>query len=142
MTETITLHGHPICKGVAEGEALVTDRPLSFIAAGISNEEGIVRIDGHPLQGKSISGKVLVYDTDIFSTGAALSFFTKATVFDTAPAAVIWRRAHNIGAGATIYAEVPSMDGIEEGLPWDLISDGDSVKVDSDQGIVEVTKKS
>jgi predicted aconitase with swiveling domain len=55
---------------------------------------------------------------------------------------VIWRRAHNIGAGATIYAEVPSMDGIEEGLPWDLISDGDSVKVDSDQGIVEVTKKS
>ena len=34
------------------------------------------------------------------------------------------------------------MDRIEEGLPWDFISDGDWVKVDSEQGIIEVTKKS
>ena len=45
MSETITLHGHPVSKGVAEGEALVCDKPMSFIAAGVSNEEGIVRID-------------------------------------------------------------------------------------------------
>ena len=134
MSETITLHGHPVSKGVAEGEALVCDKPMSFIAAGVSNEEGIVRIDGHPLTGESVAGKVVIYDTDIF--------FTKKTVFDTAPAAVIWRKAHNIGAGSTIYAGVPSMDRIEEGLPWDLISTGDWVKVDSEQGIVEVTKKS
>ncbi len=141
MSETITLHGHPVSKGVAEGEALVCDKPMSFIAAGVCNEEGIVRIDGHPLAGQSVAGKVVIYDTDIFSTGAALSFVTKATVFDTAPAAVIWRKAHNIGAGATIYTKVPSMDRIEEGLPWDLIKTGDWVKVDSDQGIVEVTRK-
>lgn len=141
MSETIVLHGHPVSEGVAEGEALVCDKPMSFIAVGISNEEGVVRMDGHPLQGQSIAGKVLVYDTDIYSTGAALSLFTKATVFDTAPAAVIWRRAHNIGAGGTIYAGVPSMDRIEEGLPWDLIKTGDWVKVDSEQGIIEVTKK-
>jgi predicted aconitase with swiveling domain len=142
MSETITLHGHPISKGVAEGEALVCDKPLSFIAVGISNEEGIVRIDKHPLNGQSVAGKVLIYDTDIFSTGGALSIYTKKTIFNTAPAAVIWRNAHNIGAGGTIYAGVPSMDKIEEGLPWDLISTGDWVKVDSEQGIVEVTKKS
>ena len=58
MSETITLHGHPVSKGVAEGEALVCDKPLSFIAVGISNEEGIVRIDKHPLNGQSIAGKV------------------------------------------------------------------------------------
>lgn len=142
MSETITLHGHPVSKGVAEGEAIVCDKPMSFIAVGVSNEEGIVRIGGHPLEGESVAGKVLIYDTDIFSTGGALSLFAKKTIYDSAPAAVIWRSAHNIGAGGTIYSGIPSMDRIEEGLPWDLISTGDWVKVDSEQGIVEVTKKS
>ena len=142
MSETITLHGHPIAKGVAEGEALVTDRPLCFIAAAITNEEGIVRIDNHPLNGKSIAGKVLVYDTDIYSSGGAMIFLTKHRINQTTPVAVICRQMHNIGGGATIYCGVPSMDEIEEGLPWDFISDGDWVKIDADNGIIEVTKKS
>ena len=49
---------------------------------------------------------------------------------------------HNIGGGFTIYTGVPSIDRIKEGLPWDLINDGDWVKVDSEQGIIEVTKNS
>lgn len=142
MSQTITLHGRPISRGVAEGEAIVCDKPMSFIAAGVSNEDGTVRIGGHPLEGKKVAGKVLIYDTDIFSTGAALSLLTKKTIYNSAPAAVIWRNAHNIGAGGTIYAGVPSMDRIREGLPWNLIKTGDWVKVDSEKGIVEVTKKS
>ena len=142
MSETITLHGRPISKGVAEGEAIVTDKALSFIAAAITNDEGIVRMDGHPLQGRSVMHKVLIYDTDIYSTGAGLSFYTKWKINKLTPAAIICRQMHNIGGGFTIYTGVPSMDRIEEGLPWDFISDGDWVKVDSGQGIIEVTKKS
>ena len=142
MSETITLHGRPISKGVAEGEAIVTDKALSFIAAAITNDEGIVRMDGHPLQGRSVMHKVLIYDTDIYSTGAGLSFYTKWKINKSTPAAIICRQMHNIGDGFTIYTGVPSMDRIEEGLPWDFISDGDWVKVDSEQGIIEVTKKS
>ena len=142
MSETITLHGRPISKGVAEGEAIVTDKALSFIAAAITNDEGIVRMDGHPLQGRTVMHKVLIYDTDIYSTGAGLSFYTKWKINKSTPAAIICRQMHNIGGGFTIYTGVPSMDRIEEGLPWDFISDGDWVKVDSEQGIIEVTKKS
>ena len=142
MSETITLHGRPISKGVSEGEAIVTDKALSFIAAAITNDEGIVRMDGHPLQGRSVMHKVLIYDTDIYSTGAGLSFYTKWKINKSTPAAIICRQMHNIGGGFTIYTGVPSMDRIEEGLPWNFISDGDWVKVDSEQGIIEVTKKS
>ena len=141
ISETITLHGRPISKGVAEGEAIVTDKALSFIAAAITNDEGIVRMDGHPLQGRSVMHKVLIYDTDIYSTGAGLSFYTKWKINKSTPAAIICRQMHNIDGGFTIYTGVPSMDRIEEGLPWDFISDGDWVKVDSEQGIIEVTKK-
>ena len=142
MSQSITLHGRPISKGVAEGEAIVTDKPLSFIAAAITNDEGIVRMDGHPLQGKSVMDKVLVYDTDIYSTGAGLSFLTKWKINKSTPRAIICRKMHNIGRGFTIYTGVPSIARIQEGLPWDFISDGDWVKVDSEQGIIEVTKKS
>ena len=141
MPDKIVLHAHKISAGVAEGEALVTSKPLSFIAVSITNEEGLVRIDEHPLQGKSIKDKVLVYDTDILSTGAALSFYTKWLVFKTAPVALICRKMHNIGAGAAIYCGVPAVDKIQEGKPWDFIADGDWVKVDADQGVVEVTKQ-
>ena len=141
MAEKIVLHVHIISRGVAEGEALVTDKPLSFYAGAISNEEGIVRIDDHPLEGKSIKDKVLVYDTDILSTGAAISFYTKWLVFKTAPVALICRKMHNIGGGAAIYCGVPAVDKIQEGLPWEFISTGDWVKVDADQGVVEVTKQ-
>ncbi len=142
MGETITLHGRPISRGVAEGEAIVTDKALSFIAAAITNDEGIVRMDGHPLQGRSVMGKVLVYDTDIYSTGAGLSFYTKWKIDKSTPRAIICREMHNIGGGFTIYTGVPSIDRIREGLPWDLIGDGDWVRVDSERGIVEVTKRS
>lgn len=141
MSEKITLKCHKISGGVAEGEALVTDRPLSFYAGAISNEEGLIRIDGHPLAGETIGGKVLVYDTDIFTTGASLSFYSKKTVFNTAPVAVICRQFHGIGAGAVIYTNTPAVDKIEGGKPWDFIETGDWVKVDADSGVIEVTKK-
>ena len=141
MSQTVVLHGHPISRGVAEGEALVTDKPLSFYAGSISNEEGIVRIDNHPLEGKCIKDKVLIYDTCVFSTGAALSLYTKWLVYKTAPAAVICRRMHNIAAGGTIYSGIPAMDRIKEGEPWQFIESGDWVKVDADKGTIEVTKR-
>jgi predicted aconitase with swiveling domain len=142
MAEKITLHGRKISAGVVEGEALVTDRPLSFHAGAISNEEGLVRIDGHPLSGKRLAGKILVYDTDIFTTGATLSLYTKKTVFNVAPVGIIWRRAHGIGASGAIYSRIPGIDKIKEGKPWEFISTGDWVKINADEGTVEVTKKS
>jgi uncharacterized protein len=141
MTEKVVLHGHIISRGVAEGEALVTDRPLSFYAGSISNEEGMVRMDGHPLEGQFVKDKVLIYDTCVYSTGAALSLYTKSLIYKTAPAAVICRRMHNIAAGGLIYSGIPAMDRLKEGDPWSFIKTGDWVKVDADRGIIEVTPR-
>jgi len=141
MTQKIELHGRIISKGVAEGEALVCRSPLSFMASAIANETGMVRIHGHELEGKCVKDKVVVYDTDQFSTGASLSFYTKCTVYKTGPAAVICREMHNITGGAAIYCEVPAMDAIREGIPCDLIRTGDWVKVDAIRGVIEVTRK-
>lgn len=141
MGEKIVLHGRMISAGQAEGEALVTDKPLSLHAGAVSNEEGFIRIQDHPLAGKYIKGKILIYDTDYFTTGATLSIYTKKTVFNSAPAGMIWRKAHGIGASGAIYSGIPAVHKIKEGKPWEFIQTGDWVKIDADKGIVEVTKK-
>jgi predicted aconitase with swiveling domain len=141
MTHKFELHGRIISKGVAEGEALVTKKALSFMASSIANDTGIIRIHGHKLEGKCVKDKVVVYDTDQFSTGASLSFYTKHKIYNTSPVAVICREMHNIIGGAVIYCGVPAMDRIQEGNPWDLIQNGDWVKVDADRGVIEITRK-
>ena len=141
MSEKRMVRGHIISRGVAEGEALVTDKPLSFYAGSISNEQGLVRMDGHPLEGEIVKDRVLVYDTCVYSTGAALSLYTKWLVYKTAPAAIICRRMHNIAAGGAIYCGIPAMDRLEGGNPWDFIRTGDWVRVDAERGIIEVTPR-
>lgn len=141
MAEKITLHARMISAGTAEGVALVTDKPLSLHAGAVSNEEGYVRIDGHPLAGSYIKDKILIYDTDYFTTGATLSLYTKKTVFQSAPAGIIWRQAHGIGASGAIYSRIPAVHRIKEGKPWEFIKTGDWVRIDADKGIVEVTKR-
>ena len=141
MTQKIELHGRIMSKAIAEGQALVTDKGLSFMASAIADDTGIIRIHGHELEGECIRDKVVVYDTDQFSTGASLSFYTKFKIHKTSPAAIICREMHNIIGGATIYCGVPSMDRIQEGNPCELIRNGDWVKVDADRGVIEITRK-
>ena len=45
---------------MVEGEALVTDVPLTFLGF-VNRRTGIVEEPGHPLDGQSIAGKVLVF---------------------------------------------------------------------------------
>jgi predicted aconitase with swiveling domain len=141
MTKKTTLHGRMVSAGVAEGEALVTNKPLSLHAGAIANETGFVRIQDHPLSGHCIKDKILIYDTDYYTTGATLSLYTKKTVFNSAPAGIIWRKAHGIGASGAIYSGIPAVHKIEEGKPWEFIETGDWVKIDANRGVIEVTKR-
>ena len=45
---------------VIEGEALVTDVPLTFLGF-VNRRTGVVEEPGHPLDGQSIAGRVLVF---------------------------------------------------------------------------------
>jgi hypothetical protein len=49
---------------------------------------------GHPLMGQSYAGKIIVYDTDIFSTGGALGLYFKSRITHTGPLALICRTVH------------------------------------------------
>lgn len=138
MSEAKTYHGRVISKGKAEGEALVTRKPLSLMGSVLDLTTGVVQLGGHELEGQSVKDKILVYDTDYMSTSGSFGLLNMVQIYKCGPKGLIWRDAHNIGASAAIYARLPAMDRLREGAAWELIKSGDWVRLDADAGTVEV----
>jgi len=141
--QVITLRGITRVPGTAEGEALVTSEKLSHLANAIGSD-GVIRMQGHPLQGKSYSGKIIVYDTDKFSTGGAFGLYFKAKIGNTGPLALICRTVHPISVGGAVDAEIPAVDGFDVD-PCVEIRTGDWVKISApragEEAIVEVHRQ-
>jgi predicted aconitase with swiveling domain len=106
------LRGITRVAGQVEGEALVTTEKLSHLANAIGND-GVIRMHGHPLMGQSYAGKIIVYDTDIFSTGGALGLYFKSRIRHTGPLALICRTMHPISVGGAVDAHTPAVDGLD-----------------------------
>ena len=137
----LTLKGRGITSGVAEGEAVVTSEPFGF-AAGIDPATGEVCDKSHPWLGQNIRAKVLVFPYGKGSTGGGL-FALEAAKQGNAPAAVINLESDPVSVGGFILAEIlynkeiPVIDRLERN-PIEVIRTGDRVKVDANNGIVEI----
>jgi uncharacterized protein len=131
----IKLRGHVASKGKADGDALVSHEPFSFIQAEIST--GIVYQPGHDFHGKSIKDKILVYTTGCGPAGYHL-FMLKNSM--NAPKAIINIKPFYQQVGDAISSDLPMMYGVE-GILFDTIQTGDWVSVNADNGIITVKKK-
>ena len=101
-------------------------------------------MNGHPLMGKSYTGQVIVYDTDIFSTGGAWGLYFKAKIANTGPLALVCRTVHPISVGGAVDAEIPAADSFNQD-PCTVIRTGDWVKITAqragEEAIMEVRRK-
>lgn len=137
--KTIELSGRSVVLGRAQGLALVTTQPISFFG-GLDPEKGTVIEKRHELEGKKITGKVLVFPGGKGSTvGSYVIYAMKKK--GTAPAAIINVETEPIIAVGCVLAGIPLMDKLNED-PVKAIKTGDFVKVLADKGLVKVNKKS
>jgi len=128
-----TLKGRSIAKGVGEGEALVTEEAIGF-NAGVNPDTGIVVEYGHELEGKCVTGKVLVFAGGKGSTGGSWTILRMADQ-GTAPAAMINVETEPIVAVGAILGKIPLVDKLDED-PTKIIKTGDFIKVDANKGEV------
>ena len=133
----ITLHGRKVVGGCAEGEALVTREAISGWG-GVNAMDGKIIETRHELRGVSFKDKVLVFRGAKGSSGWSVVFHT-ARLAGTAPRAMIFNEMTTKVALGAVVARVPSVTGLDRD-PLDIIETGDWVRVDGDQGIVEITK--
>jgi predicted aconitase with swiveling domain len=132
------LRGRKVVGGRAEGEALVTRERISGWG-GIDPRSGTVIETRHELKGISFAGKVLVFPGAKGSSGWSSQFHI-ARLAGKAPLAMLFNEMTTKIALGAVVAHAPSVTDFDRD-PLELIENGDWVKVDADNGIVEVTKK-
>jgi predicted aconitase with swiveling domain len=134
----ILLRGRKVIGGSAEGEAVVTKEPVSFLG-GVNPDKGVVVERGHELEGQSITGKIFIFPHGKGSTAGPYIIYAMAKR-KTAPVAMINLEAEPIIAVGAAMGNIPLVDRLDKN-PLEVIATGDHVRVDGDQGIVEITKR-
>ena len=126
-------HGRGISRGRGSGEILVSPAPLTFLS-GVNPDTGVVVERGHPLEGESISGKVLAFGHGKGSTvGSYVLYALRRN--GKAPAAIINTRADPIIAVGAIIGNIPMVDQPEVDIL--RFRNGTPATVDGTSGSIE-----
>jgi predicted aconitase with swiveling domain len=137
MTTTIILRGRKVVGGCVEGEALVTKDRISGWG-GIDPRTGTIIETRHELRGQSFKGKVLVFPGAKGSSGWSSQFHI-ARLGGVAPIALLFNEMTTKMALGAVVIHAPAVTDFDRD-PLTVIETGDWVKVDGDNGIVEITK--
>ena len=126
------MKGRMISPGKAEGVAIVTSEPIGFYG-GIDSKTGIVIDKGHPLEGKCIKDKILVFPCGKGSTvGSYVIYGLKKN--GVAPRGIINEETETIVATGVILAGIPCVDKID----IKQIKDGSIILLDADDASVTI----
>lgn len=131
------IKAHKVNPGKAEGEAMVHEGAFSFLG-DFDLVTGDCLIRTPELDGKNMTGKVLVCTTGRGSSRGPVSAY-RAGKNGKNPAAIICLETEPVLVVSAIVGKVPMVDKPEKN-PFEVIRTGDWVKVDADNGIVEVIK--
>lgn len=134
----IVLHGRKVVGGCTEGEALVTKDTISGWG-GIDPVKGIIIERRHELSGQSFTDKVLVFPGVKGSSGGS-GMFHRTRLAGTAPKALVFNEMNTKAALISVVLRAPAMTGFDRD-PLEVIETGDHVKVDAENGLLEITKR-
>lgn len=124
------MKGRMISPGYAEGVAIVSKEPIGFYG-GIDIKTGVVIEKDHPIEGKSVKNKILVFPCGKGSTvGSYVIYGLKKN--GVAPAGIVNKETETIVATGVILAGIPCVDHID----IKKIKDGDMVLLDADNALV------
>ncbi|HEX7081235.1 MAG TPA: DUF126 domain-containing protein [Gammaproteobacteria bacterium] len=132
------LHGRKVVGGVAEGEALVTRETISGWG-GVDPMTGTIIETRHELRGVSFKDKILVFRGAKGSSGWSVVFHT-ARLAGTAPKAMVFNEMTTKVALGAVVMRAPAVTDLDRD-PLDVIETGDWVRVNGDEGTVEVFAK-
>lgn len=135
MGGKVSFKGRIIKGGRAAGEALVSPEPIGFLG-GVDPDSGVIVERGHPLEGRCISNRVLVFPTGKGSTVGSYTLYRLAHN-DLAPAGIINAESEPIVAVGAIISGIAMVDQID----ISQIRSGDWIVIDGEDVTVERVKQ-
>lgn len=128
------MKGRIISPGKCEGVAIVSKEPIGFYG-GVDLKTGVIIEKNHPLEGKCIKNKILVFPCGKGSTvGSYVIYGLKKN--NVAPLGIINEETETIVATGVILAGIPCIDKID----ISKIKDNNEILLDANEGIVEILK--
>lgn len=128
------LEGRKIFKGKTSGEVLFSSEDISFYG-GCDPETGEIVEKNHPLEGRSVSGKILVFPTGKGSTVGSYVLYALSKA-GMGPLAIINETTDPVVAVGCIIGEIPAIDQVD----INKLENGQKVEVDADAGVVSILK--
>lgn len=129
---------HKISEGVAEGEALVSKDDIMFYL--IDPATGVMIEPAHSLEGKSMAKKILIFPGGKGSSVVQADGLYQLNQKGNAPKAMIIKHPETVLVSSAIIMEIPMVDDVDEEF-YDVVKDGDIIKVDSNSGFIEILSK-
>ncbi|MCQ6962720.1 hypothetical protein PV02_06295 [Methanolobus chelungpuianus] len=123
-----------ISRGIAEGQVLLTCESISFLG-NVDPKTGVIVEPKHELFGQCIKDRVLVFPHGKGSTVGSYVLY-QLIKNNVAPAAMINSESEPIVAVGAIISGIPLVDRMEQD-PFKLLKNGDTVRVDGTNGVVE-----
>ena len=126
------MKGRTIYPGRANGVAIVSNEPIGFYG-GIDSNTGIVIEEEHPLKGRCVKDKILVFPCGKGSTvGSYVIYGLKKN--GVAPRGIINEETETIVATGVILAGIPCVDKID----ILKIKEGDTILLDAEKALVTI----
>jgi len=126
------LKGKGIGHGIAEGEILLSQTPISFLG-GVDPYKGIVIDSSSDIFNRSIAGKILAFPHGKGSTVGSYVIY-QLLKSGKAPAGIVNENAETIVATGAILAGIPMLSGI----PLSALSSGDQALLNAENGTLEL----
>jgi predicted aconitase with swiveling domain len=123
-----TIQARVIVAGKAEGLALVSSVGISFLG-GVDADSGVIIEKGHPLEGQSVAGRILVFPAGKGSTVGSYVIY-RLTKANLAPKAIINSYSEPIVAVGALIAGIPMVDHV------DIHNIETNMHISIDEGIV------
>lgn len=135
----LILKGKKSIGGVVEGEALVCPESIQGWA-GIDDQTGVIIEKGHSQEGKNVEGKILVLPCSKGSNGWSCHFHS-AKRNGYCPAGLVFSKIDSRAGVTSVVLSVPTVRDFEDCDPCEVINTGDWIRVDGDNGTVEILKR-
>jgi predicted aconitase with swiveling domain len=133
--DRVIIECRKVVGGKAEGEALISVEPISFLGS-VNTDTGEIVEKGHALEGQNIKDKIFVFPHGKGSTASSYAIYRMAKL-GTAPAAIINTKTEPIIAMGALVGKIPLVDKPNISL-FGTVQNGDHLIINADEGTIEI----
>lgn len=126
---------HKISEGVGEAEVVISKDEIMFYL--VKPEDGVVIEKAHDLEGQSVAKKVIIFPGGKGSSVVQSDGLYQLLMKKNQPAAMIIENAETVLVAGAIIMEIPLVDKVDPEF-YKVIKNGDRVRVDATNGVIEI----